>query len=318
MSKPLKKIGLLMIVLFYVCLVIFFLIKDHKSELNNALSSSLDFIGSKLNAMVPDSQERDSVAVAYQNFKQQVLDQKVPPEQVENVAANILNLSKTGATISPSIVENILECAVTVSLEVDSLGSDFSKGSSTFRDAPGVTVTKRVNAAELEELGTRLSSIYNFEETMDKAIKDSSNVDRELFHYMRYDSKNGLKIVVDLQTKERLKWKNLVQLDKEMERMQKDSILVYKLNYIGDLEIEKGRLEAELHSLIKSRQKQQTEKKRNSRKIRALESLKKIEIMSITGAINPDSLKKIIAKIQLETKAISRVTVRAARDSTRK
>ncbi len=115
------------------------------------------------------------------------------------MAASILNLSKTGATINPSIVDNILECAVSVSLEIDSLGSYSSKGIVAVRDAPGVTATKRVNIAELEELGTRLSSIYNFEETMDKAIKDSSNVDKELFHYMRYDSKNGLKVVVDLQ-----------------------------------------------------------------------------------------------------------------------
>ncbi len=316
MSKPFKKFGLFMIVLFYICLVIFFLIRDHKSDLNNVLSSSLDFIGFKLNAMVPDSKDRDSVAVAYQNFKQQVLDQKVPPEQVENVAANILNLSKTGATINPSIVSNILEYEVAVSLEVDSLAVDSPEAIISVSKALEVKDAKRVKAEELEELGVKLSSIYDFEEAMVKTIEDSANVDKELFHYMRYEAKNGLKIVVDEQTKERLKWKNLTQLNKEMERLQKDKILIYKFNYVDGLEKEKEKLEAELNILIETRHKRQAEKKRESRKTRALESLKKIEIMSITGAINPDSLKKIIEKIQMEANAISRISVKVRRDST--
>ena len=317
MSKPLKKYGLFLTVLIYISLVIFFLIRDHKKDFNTVLSSSLDFIGSKLNAMVPDSQDKDSVSVAYANFKQQVLDKKVPPELVESVAANILNLSKSGATVSPSLVGNILASEVTVTVSSDSLGffEDIS-------NAPKVSVTSKaqvdVKIEELEALGVRLSSIYNFEEIVNDAIKDSSNNDRELFRHMRYDSKNGLKIVVDQKTKESLKWKNLAKLEKEMDDLQKENILVYKLNYIDELGEEKKRLEAELKIIIEARKNQRDKRKNVNRKIRTWESLKKLEIISITGAMDPDSLKKIIKKFQAEADEIRRITVKARKDSSKR
>ena len=81
-------------VVAYVGLVVFFLVKDHKEDLSNALDNSLDFIGSKLNAMVTEPTEKQAVTKAYNDFKQKVLDKKVLPEQVESIAANILNLSR--------------------------------------------------------------------------------------------------------------------------------------------------------------------------------------------------------------------------------
>ncbi|MDW7682333.1 MAG: hypothetical protein SCK70_17345 [bacterium] len=92
MGKALKNIGVFVIAISLTA-VIFWLVFLDKESQEIVLEHSLNMLGNKLLAMVPEGAEKGGVKQMYDNFVKQASAREVEPEQVEQVAASILNLS---------------------------------------------------------------------------------------------------------------------------------------------------------------------------------------------------------------------------------
>lgn len=325
MSKTVRNVGLSLVVVAYIVLVVFFLVRDHKDDLSNALGNSLDFIGSKLNAMVAEPSEKEEIVKVYGDFKKKVLDKQVPPAQVESIAANILNLSNSGVTITPSQAENILQSGFVFGMKSDSAMIDSLRYKLGDPEIPIVSFVpeprKPVQEEELVELGIRLGKIHEFDikihETLKDRFGDKRKERKELLRHMRYDSKNGLKLMVDPQAKERVAPKEFAELDKELGLLQKEKILVYQKNLIKELEKEKSRIEHELHLLTEAKKKSKTNDEQNI-EISVLESVKKLELDGLTTFFSPDSINSIIIRVQQKADSIRAVAIKKQNEKSKK
>lgn len=304
MSKTIRRVGLSLVIVAYIVVVVFFLIRDHKKGISNALSDSLDFIGGKLNAMVVESPDKIAATEAYENFKRQVLEQKIPPQQVESVAANILNLSNSGVVISPSEAEEMLQSSFTVHIEDDSIFADtlaikfeeISSPEMAFYSNP----KKPVTPDDLEKLISRLSSIYAFEMKMGHLMKEMKKSDNDFRRHMYYDSKNGLKLVVDPKSKEKIIKGKIAEIDIELKNLENEELLIYNNDLTKELHREKQKLEKELQYIISIRQNRNIEPTQKAHELKRLETFKKLRLMGL-APLNTDSLHKFIEKIERET-----------------
>jgi hypothetical protein len=75
----------------------YFLLGDEREDV---LASSLDALGSRLTALVDDDEAREQTELNMEAFKAAVAANEVAPEEVEQFAANVLNLSASGAKLS--------------------------------------------------------------------------------------------------------------------------------------------------------------------------------------------------------------------------
>jgi len=320
-----RNVGLSLMVVVYVVLMIFFLVRDHKDDLSNALDNSLDFIGSKLNAMVAEPSEKEEIVKVYDDFKKKVKDKQIPPDQVESIAANILNLSNSGVTITHDQAENILQYGYVIGVKSDSVLIDSLRYNLSDPEIPivslGVEPREPVKDEELVELSLRLGKIHEFDkkmhETMKDRFRDKRKERREFLRHMRYDSQNGLRLMVDSQAKEQVASEEYAELDKELGLLQKEKILVYQKNLIKELEKEKQRIEHELKLVIEAKKKRE----KNDEyciELGVLESIKKLELDGLTTIFTPDSINSFIIKVQQKADSIRTDAIKKQKGKSKK
>ena len=177
----------------------YFLIGERK---NDILSYSLDAIGNRLIELVDDDARKEDVADAFSRFKDRVSSKEVAPEQIENIAANVLNLSTSGAQLSPEEAEMVLDLALESPADVLPIPQILLGELPAATDkvtpvsppsAPGTVV---ISDDQLVKLGSRVTAMVSFAEKMkemaasDKKVKDFSK------HY-HFTFDDGLRIVVD-------------------------------------------------------------------------------------------------------------------------
>jgi hypothetical protein len=74
----------------------------------------IDLMGEKLMTLVQKEQEKEDLALKYDQFKEKVREKKVDPEKVEQMAAAIINLSNAKDTLSLIEAESLIEIAVPI------------------------------------------------------------------------------------------------------------------------------------------------------------------------------------------------------------
>ena len=108
MIETLKKLGFFVVTLILTAAIFWLLFMDKESK-SDALDYTLGLLGEKLVAMIPDESGRKPVEERFANFVKQAKEQKVSPEQVEHVAANILNLSNAKTKLTSEQAEAVMD-----------------------------------------------------------------------------------------------------------------------------------------------------------------------------------------------------------------
>ncbi len=97
MMKKVKDLTFSLMLIFVVAIGIYWLMVELQKDY---LDHYLSLLGEKLIELVPESSEKRSLKTFFDDFKTQVENQEVTPEQVEKVAAGILNISNLKDSIS--------------------------------------------------------------------------------------------------------------------------------------------------------------------------------------------------------------------------
>jgi hypothetical protein len=186
----------------------------------------IDQMGEKLMALVPQEQEKQDLALKYDQFKEKVREKKVDPEKVEQMAAVIINLSNAKDTLSLIEAESLIDLAIPILrgeeplLHIEPVPEDWI------------------------ELNDRLNGVYEFEEqlrekklTLPREPEITYRVDEDLNVIIDSRMRPELedeKVLKKLEIENRIIWidnmeekleKNLIQLKARAKLLLKDEKL---------------------------------------------------------------------------------------------
>lgn len=280
MWESFRKIGFFLAVLL-ISAGIYLVMYAEKDVQQNMLKLSLNLMGDKLLAMVPEGADKNKLTELYEDFKQRVINGSVAPEQIENVAANILNVSNTETTITSQQAGGILRLAMVAPVpEVSAIGHV---------EPPPIP-----EHPEWENLGQRVKIMFEFNEQMHDAIKEQPEKRREFLKQIHYQVKDGLNLVVDTNLKQQMDEKEFIILAKEFKYLEQQELLAWQENLEVELEKEmKGMLE-ELGALQESLEEHKS--KHIIVVLEDLEALKSLEYLEYLPTINADSIRIVVEK----------------------
>ncbi len=165
------------------------------------LTLSLDSIGEHLVDLVDDREAKAKTADTYADFKEKVEAKEVTPEQFERTAANVLNLSTSGANLSPEEIEMVLSLAVEG--EVNALPvpdapfehTGETGGVTPVEAAPDIATHTWTPATE-QEVGARVAAMVAFSDKMKQmAIVAGQAAETNL--HVQYVVNDGIQVIVD-------------------------------------------------------------------------------------------------------------------------
>jgi len=279
-----KKIGYALAVLI-ISAGIFLTFYADKDTQKDVLEVSLNLMGDKLMAMVPDGTENNKLVDLYENFKQKAIKGDVAPEQIENVAANILNVSNTEKTITSQQAEGVLRSALLV--ETTWKNSESRGEHQPKKSKPA----KRSKPDEFKVAGNRVKTMFEFNERIHKTIEQNAEKQHELARQIHYQVKDGLNLVLDTRLRANMDEKAFSHLVVELEELEQEELLEWSETLSEELARASEEMQEELEALQES-----LEEIKEEHIINALESLKSLEYLEHIPIINADSIRKEVEK----------------------
>lgn len=305
MKNWLREYGLISLVII-VAMVGYVIYRQDRQDI---LATSLDVLRDRLVMIIDDAASRQVVAAHFDQFKQRVLSQEVTPEEVENVAANVLNFSNSGMTITPEQATMMLDLASDVP-EVTLLpvsGEEASDDTLEASPPPAVAPTPTVRPApsprpaaapvkpnDLNALGERLETVLAFDAQAQKAM-DGRRGQPEMGQHIRYRLERGLHVVLDEEMTPEMKRRLAREAQKLTERRM---AVVWKRNMAEEMRAERERARRELQSVTALQKRPPREVRVAVHNLKALETLKHLEMMGYQSML-ADSVRREI-KVHLE------------------
>ena len=312
MSKLFREYGLI-IILILVGMVGYLTLRGNEQDSLADLAHSLDGIRNRLVAMVDDVASREAIAAHFDRFKGKVLGQEVSPEEVESMAANVLNLSNSGSTITPEEAELMLnmvssepEVTLLPTPEAPEPGvpdptplvpAPLAPPTSLASPEPMALPTPR----DLSDLGERLETMLTFNVEIEKVMDEHRDHREEMARHIRYRVEEGLHVDLDMAMTDEMKQR----IGREAERLEaKRMRVVWKQNMAEESRIERERARRELRSVVALKKRPPfrvmvgTPLRVEVSNLESLESLKHLEAMGYRVMLS-DSIKREI-KVHLE------------------
>jgi Flp pilus assembly pilin Flp len=195
MYSALKEYGLIVVVI--AAAMMGYLFYNYNKEA--VIDYALDNIGERLVQLLDSESNQDAVRQKFAALKSRILDQEVESAAVEQMAANVLNLSAAGAPITMDEADLLFSEVYAYEAEAMAAAADASvdvqvetKGSDA---AQARAKTKKVQI-ELKQLGAHLASVIKAEEDFRHAAK-ASGASAALPPFVIASSDQGLRFHVD-------------------------------------------------------------------------------------------------------------------------
>jgi hypothetical protein len=203
MAQKKRDFGLILSLGIIIAVASYWFVKEVPMD---SVEHYVDLLGDKLMALIPEEQEKQEMAEIYDEFKSKVKEKKISPENVEQIASAIINLSIAGDSLSLSDAEALIQIAIS-GVPVDSFD---------LMHVPDIEATPE----EWEELNDRLSSVHKIEEQLRKYVIVSPKTQMPQY---RVDDK--LNIIIDSRVKHDIKREKLLkQLEEDEQVFWTDSI----------------------------------------------------------------------------------------------
>ena len=251
--------------------------------------------------MVPDNSDKSTVKNLYDNFVKQAAAKKVAPEQVEYVAANILNLSNLDTTLTPEQAEAVVKFSLEEPLKLERI-NEKSEALKTTSEKAHVTMIveppslKEIPQEKWNALGVRIQELNKMNDELNLAMRDQAREKREEHLHLHYRIDNGLQITLDPRMKEKLMHKKYRRLSKDIRRMEDKHLLEWRKNFTKEMED----MRLELNELRKLKKLEELGKLEELKKLKGLESLEALKALKglefIPQVINADSIQAIVDK----------------------
>jgi len=245
-------------------------------------------MGEKLLALVPDGAEKNKLNELYLSFKERASKGNVAPQQIESMAANILNTSNAETALTPQQAEGILRSAMLAPTPISELPS-IELGSDETPQIANVPEPERLHI-----VGNRVKTMFELNEKVYVAIKINALKHHEKARQIHYRVKDGLKIVMDLNLRSHLDEEEFKNLAEQLKTLEQERVLKWEKDLSVELEKEMAETKKELAALQESLDELQEQK--SFEILKKLESLKSLEHLRHIPVIDPDSIRKVVER----------------------
>lgn len=273
MTQFIKDYGLVLLLIF-VGVGGYLVLGEEREDI---LSSSLDALGRRLIAMVDDTDDRAKTADTFEEFKAKVAANEIAPEQLERIAANVLNLTSSGAKLSPEDADFVLGLTVergASALPTPDLPTSIEnpREMTPFVTEPSFTVHTWSQESS-DEMGERLSTMVRFADKV-REMSGPTGSDSDMAMSFQYIVDDGLKVVIDTGASRFLELSEIQVLAHEMER---DRVVVWESNLRSARRKHVERLRLQSKRLEETRTFSGAISPRNMVKIRTFERLNRLQ-----------------------------------------
>lgn len=300
MSRMMRDAGFVLLLLSLAASLSWFFSKVRKE----GVESYLALLGNQLFATVPEGADKEELQKKYEQFLVEVADRKIPPEQVEKVAASILNASNASETLTAQQVEAVLalaalpegelerELSIVHVLPPEAPAIPELAGQDSMPRPPDTRMGVFENTPEAwAALNERLKNLYEFNHKLHGALV-TPETPRMHMEY-RFEPGMKMRLIVDDSLKHEIMRRNDVALTREWQRLEQKKLVVAQQNFSTRLRSEQARVQQELQRL-RELQPHMTEK--NSQAWQALEALRDLPVIVSVVAADSVIIRKEIAK----------------------
>jgi len=310
MINTLKKI-VLFLVTIALTLFIFWLVFLDKESKSDVLEYSLNLLGDKLLAMVPENSDKSSVKNLYDSFVKQAKAKEVAPEQVEHVAANIFNLSNLDTTLTPEQAEAVLKYSLDTPLKLERVEEKSDLTLAVPKEKEHVISVeinqsgKHLPQQKWDDLGIRIQELNKMNDELKHALREQSREMRDKHLQMHFRIDRGLRVTVDPQLREKFRHKKYRRLSRALRKMEEKEMLEWRKDFRKEMDHMRHELR-DLRKLKRLEGLENLEELKQLQVLGSLEALKALEGLEfVPPVINADSIHVIINKSLLEAGLIN-------------
>ena len=294
MKNVIQKI-LFFLVSVILTFFIYWLVFLDKESKNDALNYSISFLGERLLSMIPDSLGKSSIASLYSNFSQKVNQREIPQDQVEIVAANILNLTTLDTVLTPAEAAAALNFSSTDSNRKIVI-LDIDKGSQPIRE-PGIVVRNSSSEPEWKNLGLKLKEMCQVSQEISDVLRENNETVRtNVVTPIFFQVNEQIRAIVDSSFLGKIEATRDEKLLVKLKKLEQANLLIW----VPELKDNLADVQTGLIELKKVHQYTQSDSFKTLVKGQvqaSLDILKKLQGMGLTDIkIDVDSLKKAALK----------------------
>lgn len=309
MSELFKKIGFGILVVAITAGIYFFMFIDKKTQ-QEALSYTLAMIGDRMFKLMPPGTEKNRLQIQYADFIQQAAARRIPPKDVEKIAANVLSVTYQDTILEPDI-----------KVLYSKLGLDSLKGKGIWidTDKPAPVPAKTVPPPVVQDnkiwdsLNIRLNSVAEFDRKMKRMMAQEYPQRHAMHRQIHIMADSGIKIIIDDSLRFKIHEKQFREMSKDLQKLEKQRIIIWKKNYVQQMEAHLQEMQEQLKQLhhlqkLENLKELQHLQFLNLKQLRHLEALKTMDSLKYMELIDnlkvslpesirivlPDSIHKII------------------------
>jgi Flp pilus assembly pilin Flp len=299
MKSTIREYGLIAVVI--VSAMVGYLFYNYNKEA--VIDYALDNIGERLVQLLDNESSQDAIRQKFAALKSRILDEEVEGAAVEQMAANVLNLSAVGQPITQDEADMLLN--EVMEFEMQSLaraesGIEARAEAEAAAEAAGelkreaaVRAKKEKKVAvELEKLGEKLASAIKTEEELRKMAK-LSNPAAPLPPFVVVSSDKGFHFQVDSMMVDVLARADGLE---DLKEMEKEKIIVWTKHLA-----EKRKMNHEQAMVELAHIKKHLEKAKEIRKMTISQTGDQVEI---SLSLEPEIIEKIRVLKELEAKGV--------------
>ncbi len=227
-----REYGLITVLLVFSVGGYLYLSESDEDLLGNAVQS----LSAHLLALVPDEDGRNEALAAISMMEEKVANGEMRPEQMERLAANIMNLRSSGSSLDGPEAEMMVRIAMDEPAVLPSPASDAAQP-----PRPAAAPSP----AEMEAAAGRVQSMFQLFDDVQKTQAVRAGEGIETAPSMRFYADDGLKVVLD----ERLRPD--IGSARNVRRSQSEKRVMWQARLAESLEADKERLAAEASTLTR-------------------------------------------------------------------
>jgi hypothetical protein len=181
-----KKIFFAIFILLISAVIFFLLVQDREVK-QDILRTTLNLFGDELLAMVPDGEQKKMLEKRYQDFLSRAERDQVADEEIERVAAAILNLSNRDTTISAEAAINVLgmDEKMTAAGQPRTVPPIFrDRGEPELPSSQKRKLRMSDRYTQKQKLAERLRKLQEFNETFNQLSEKDTAIRAVLPHYI--------------------------------------------------------------------------------------------------------------------------------------
>lgn len=243
----------------------------------DVLAYSLELVGDKLVDMSPKQEDKAAIAAIYDTFKERVLAKEVPPAQVEHVAANVLNLNRNGAVLTPEQAAAMLEPPMLSIAASDA--------------APGPSELQPISPDSWQDVGERIKKACEFENRVQEIVRVSQAEGLALKEQIHYECKDGLRVAMDAKLGKLL----AKELPDNLSALEKEAMVVWHERMEVSMKDMRQRIEENFQVLSEDLDDTEPDLKSQVEKLKALKMLSRFDYH-----FDEDELQSVAHRIKVK------------------